>query len=56
MNDKEIQELAEIAYPKDQCLTGGCSGLKEKDKNAYERKIWIEGFQAALKHLNEKKH
>lgn len=49
MNDKEILALAEKAYPKDSCLTGGCSGLKEKDKNAYERKIWIEGFMAALK-------
>lgn len=48
---ENIEALAEKAYPKDYCPTGGCSGLKTKDKNSYERQIWIEGFTAALDHL-----
>ena len=50
ITDAEIEKLALERYPKDNCLVGGCSGLKEKDKNAYERKIWADGFRAALCH------
>lgn len=49
LTDVEIEELALEKYPKDSCLVGGCSGLKEKDKNVYERKIWEDGFRSALR-------
>ena len=52
--DEEIEVLGLEKYPKDECLTGGCSGLKQKDKNVYERKIWQDGFRSAL-HLIAKK-
>lgn len=48
LTDAEIEQIALEKYPKDTCLVGGCSGLKEKDKSAYERQIWVDGFRSAL--------
>lgn len=53
MTDADVERLALEKYPKDACQVGGCTGLKDKDKNAYERKIWIDGFKAALLYLDQ---
>ena len=53
LSDQEIEDLAFEKYPINNSLLGSCSGLKNTDKNAYERKIWIDGFKEALKYSKE---
>ena len=53
ITDKKIEELALIKYPKDPGLLGGCSGVKEYDKNSLERKHWIDGFKSALEFISD---
>lgn len=48
LTEEQILAKAKEKYPEDACMVGGCSGLKKKDKNEYERKIWIDGFRAGM--------
>lgn len=55
LDKEEIYAIALKHYPKDESLLGSCGGVRATDKNAFERKIWMEGFEAALVILADEK-